>query len=59
LKQFAALTIEDFAQYPVWIACHVADYDEPWYDDTDDPGLSQRGAQKVTTTLRSGNPHFG
>lgn len=36
LRQFAALTSEDFEHYPVWIACHVADYAEPWYDETDE-----------------------
>jgi hypothetical protein len=36
LKQFAELTNEDFEKYPVWVNCHVIDYDEPWYDDTDE-----------------------
>jgi hypothetical protein len=45
LKQFAALTIEDFAQCPVWIACHVADYDEPWYDDTDEETFRPYGGE--------------
>lgn len=36
LKQFAALSPEDFERHPVWIACHVADYGEPWYDETDE-----------------------
>jgi hypothetical protein len=26
----------DFETYPVWVNCHVEDYDEPWYDDTDE-----------------------
>lgn len=36
LKQFVALSPEDFERHPVWIACHVADCDEPWYDETDE-----------------------
>jgi len=26
----------DFEHHPVWVSCHVFDYDEPWYDDTDE-----------------------
>ena len=36
LKQFGDLTRKDFERCPVWIGCHTADYDEPWYDDTDE-----------------------
>ena len=36
LVQYGALTPEHFAEHPVWVACHCADYDEPWYDDTDE-----------------------
>lgn len=36
LKQFAQLSTLDFERSPVWIACHVSDYDESWYDDTDE-----------------------
>jgi hypothetical protein len=36
LKQFGDLVPADFAQHPVWIGCHTADYDEPWYDETDE-----------------------
>jgi len=36
LKQFGDLAREDFDRHPVWIGCHTADYDEPWYDDTDE-----------------------
>jgi hypothetical protein len=25
-----------FEEHPVWIACHVEDFGEPWYDDTDE-----------------------
>jgi len=36
LVQFADLTRAHFVSHPVWILCHTADYDEPWYDDTDE-----------------------
>ena len=36
LRQFGDLRSQDFEDYPVWINCHVIDYDEPWYDDTDE-----------------------
>jgi hypothetical protein len=36
LKQFGQLKPEDFAAVPVWASCHFFDYDEPWYDDTDE-----------------------
>jgi hypothetical protein len=36
LKQFGALKLVDFEKYPVWVSCHVIDYDEPWYDGTDE-----------------------
>lgn len=36
LRQFRDLGSADFERHPVWIACHVADYDEPWYDETDE-----------------------
>jgi hypothetical protein len=36
LKQFGDLTPGDFGVHPVWIQCHTADYDEPWYDQTDE-----------------------
>jgi hypothetical protein len=36
LKQFADLAEDNFARHPVWISCHVEDYDEPWYDQTDE-----------------------
>jgi hypothetical protein len=36
LKQFGELTPNDFVKYPVWVQCHVIDYDEKWYDDTDE-----------------------
>jgi len=36
LRQCADLVPADFEAAPVWIGCHTADYDEPWYDDTDE-----------------------
>src|SRR5438105_433781 len=36
LKQAHYLTPDDFAKYPVWINCHTTDYDEPWYEETDE-----------------------
>jgi len=36
LKQFLELRQPDFDKYPVWVNCHVVDYDEDWYDDTDE-----------------------
>lgn len=36
LRQFGELTAESFDAHPVWVQCHVIDYDEPWHDDTDE-----------------------
>lgn len=36
LKQAGDLTRRDFAAHPVWVHCHIVDYDEPWYDETDE-----------------------
>ena len=36
LRQAGELTAQDFAAHPVWVHCHVVDYDEPWFDDTDE-----------------------
>src|SRR5437762_8123719 len=36
LVQFGALTAAHFVAHPVWIACHIADYGEPWYEQTDE-----------------------
>lgn len=35
-RQFGDLRPQDFENHPVWVHCHVIDYDEPWYDDTDE-----------------------
>jgi hypothetical protein len=36
LKDGSDLTPGDFAQFPVWVQCHLVDYDEPWYEETDE-----------------------
>ncbi len=36
LRQFADLTEDDFIRHPVWINCHVEDYEQPWHDHTDE-----------------------
>jgi hypothetical protein len=36
LVQFSDLTPAHFANHPVWVACHGADSEEPWYDETDE-----------------------
>jgi len=36
LRQFGDLTPKDFEAHPVWVNCHVIDYDQPWYADTDE-----------------------
>jgi len=36
LRQFGSLTRADFDRCPAWIGCHTFDYDEDWYDDTDE-----------------------
>ncbi len=36
LVQFGDLAPAHFATHPVWIQCHVVDYDAPWYDETDE-----------------------
>lgn len=36
LRQFGDLTPADFETHPVWVNCHVIDYDEPWYEETDE-----------------------
>jgi hypothetical protein len=70
LKQFAVLTIEDFAQHPVWIACHVADDNEPWYDDTDEEtfrpyvgelpvDVGEMTLVAAQARLNDGSRHFG
>jgi hypothetical protein len=36
LKQFGQLVPDDLVAHPVWVSCHSVDYEEPWYDDTDE-----------------------
>jgi len=36
LKQFGDLTAADFAKSPVWASVYLLDYDELWYDDTNE-----------------------
>ena len=36
LKQFGDLKPEDFKQHPIWVNVHILDYDEEWYDETDE-----------------------
>jgi hypothetical protein len=36
LKQFGDLHPADFDMHPVWVNCHGADYEETWYDETDE-----------------------
>jgi hypothetical protein len=42
LRQFGDLVAEDFATHPIWIGCHTADYDEQWYDETDEETFRPR-----------------
>jgi hypothetical protein len=52
LKQFGDLTAEDFEREPVWISCHVEDYDEPWYGETDEETFRPwSGALPVSPSL--------
>jgi len=63
LKQFRDLTPDDFARNGVWIACNSADYDESWYDETDEetfrpwtgalPASPQEGMLLVRAELRT------
>jgi hypothetical protein len=36
LRQFGTLKPADFMRHPVWVQCHTIDYDESWYDRTDE-----------------------
>jgi hypothetical protein len=36
LKQFMELRATDLEAYPVWVNCHTIDYNEPWYDETNE-----------------------
>ncbi len=36
LKQFSELKQLDFTKHPVWVHCHIIDYNKPWYNDTNE-----------------------
>jgi hypothetical protein len=36
LVQFSELRSHHFERHPVWVGCHTVDYDEPWYEDTNE-----------------------
>ena len=36
LRQFGTLCKADFERFPIWGQCHTFDYDESWYEDTDE-----------------------
>ena len=36
LVQFGRLRRIHFDKAPVWVGCHTLDYDEPWYDETNE-----------------------
>lgn len=36
LKRLDELTPADFNRHPVWVNCHVEDYDRPWHEQTDE-----------------------
>lgn len=71
LKQFCDLTCEDFERHAVWIGCHTADYDQPWYDDTDEetfrafsgelPVEASQGmfVVRASLELRDGSTYWG
>ena len=62
LLQFGDLTPAHFAAHPVWIQSHILDYDEPWYDETDEetfrpwtgqlPASPEEGMLLVAADLR-------
>jgi hypothetical protein len=55
LKQFYELTERDFEAHPVWVSVHTTDYDEPWYDESDEetfrPWLGELPMSKWTMQL--------
>ena len=36
LRQFGELHPQDFVHHPVWVNCHIIDYNAPWYEKTDE-----------------------
>src|SRR5205823_1342387 len=71
LRQFGDLSFSDFDRHSVWIACHTADNEEPWYEETDEetfrpwtrgfPANSSDGILLVCSIfeLRDGSLHRG
>jgi hypothetical protein len=71
LKQFGDFSPADFDRHPVWISCHVADYRQPWHDETDEETfrpwtgalpVSQLGGMflvRATLELQDGSHHAG
>jgi hypothetical protein len=70
VKQFGQLMPDDLVTHPVWVSCHSIDYDEPWYDETDEetfrPWLSEIpvGADEMYLvacqfTMADGSHHQG
>jgi hypothetical protein len=66
----ASLCPTIFVTHPVWVSCHSVDYDEPWYDETDEetfrPWLSEIpvGADEMYLvacqfTMADGSRHQG
>src|SRR5262245_49181193 len=35
-KRYDDLTLQDFADHPVWACVHLTDYKQPWYQDCDE-----------------------
>ena len=62
LKQFGDLRPDDFKQHPIWVSVHTLDYDEEWYDDTDEetfrPWLDTRPVGADETFLVSARLRF-
>ena len=52
LKQFGELVPADFERHPVWIGCHVADYEEPWYEETDEETFEYAGRVYTAERVR-------
>jgi hypothetical protein len=70
LKQYGNLGPADFLSHSVWVSCHSVDYDESWYDDTDEEtfrpwtgslpvGTDEMYLVHATFTLKDGTCLFG
>jgi|CXWL01.1.fsa_nt_gi hypothetical protein len=55
LKQFADIGPLDFKKHPVWVNCHIIDYEETWYEKTDEetfrPWLSKLPVSPAETSF--------